>query len=185
MGNVVKVSEAVAHSENPFLKDGVLKVDKANKTILMGGTKDVVVNMETGATEGITMLHKFKEVDRTQFVKLYTSEIQSLFDLSQAGLKVFGYVVQCMRIKDDTIYINVPDLKEFCGYKQTKQVYRGLAELIANQVIAKSSKSNIWFINPSVIFNGDRIAFIKEYRLKEKAKVGEQMKLELGDKEDI
>jgi hypothetical protein len=41
-----------------------------------------------------------------------------------------------------------------------------LAELIGNEIIAMSDKPNIWYINPSVIFNGDRIAFIKEYNLK-------------------
>jgi hypothetical protein len=60
----------------------------------------------------------------------------------------------------------------FCGWSTTTQVYLGLGELIKNKIIAPSVNSNLWFINPNVIFNGDRIAFIKEYKLKQTKNLG-------------
>lgn len=184
MADITKVSKAVKHKKNPFIGDSYLKIDRGNKSVIVGGTKQVLVNTENGETEGIALLHKYKQVDKTQFVKLFVNEVQALFDLTKTGLKVFGYVLQSMKINGDDIYIHIPELQEFCGYKTTKQVYKGLAELIANQIIAKSEKANIWYINPNVVFNGDRIAFIKEYRMKEKAAVGEQLKLTLKESKE-
>jgi hypothetical protein len=66
------------------------------------------------------------------------------------------------------IYLNIHKLVEYAEWTNTTQAYKGLGELIANSIIAPSCQPNIWFINPNVIFNGDRIAFIREFRMKEK-----------------
>ncbi|HUM53516.1 MAG TPA: hypothetical protein PK431_16980 [Chitinophagales bacterium] len=162
----VKLRNAEKYSKNPFLTDEILKIDSGKKMIIAGSTKQVLVDTDSGQIDGITLLHKYKEVDRTQFVKLYVNEIQSLFDLSKTGLKVFGFVVNSMRINTDEIYISITKLMQYCGYRNKTQVYKGLAELIGNKIIAMSEDTNLWYVNPNVVFNGDRIAFVKEYRLK-------------------
>ena len=40
-----------------------------------------------------------------------------------------------------------------------KTLYRGINELIKSEVIAKSNRIGVYFINPSFCFNGDRLAF--------------------------
>lgn len=170
---LVKLRNAEKYSKNPFLSDEVLKIDSGKKVIMAGSTKQVLVNTDTGETEGITLLHKYKEVDRSQFVKLYVNEIQSLFDLSKTGLKVFGFVVNSMRINTDEIYISINKLMQYCGYRNKTQAYKGLSELIGNKIIAMSQDANLWYVNPNVVFNGDRIAFVKEYRLKDSSNVSQ------------
>jgi hypothetical protein len=171
MSNNTKVSEAVKYKINPFIADGVFQIDKGKKTIIAGTTKQVLVDSETGSVEGITLLHKYKEIDKEVFVKLFVGEIQSLFELSKTGLKVFGYILQTLRINEGTIYLNILEVMKYCGYKSKIQCYRGLGELLSNKIIAMSDQPNLWFINPKIVFNGDRIAFVKEYRLKEVKKV--------------
>lgn len=165
-------------TENPFLKDKPLKIDQAKKQIMVGSTKDILVNSETGETEGLTLLAKYKEVDKTQFVKLFIDEVSYMFELSRAGIRVFSFVLQCLKINNDEIYIHIPDLMKHCNYKQPNQAYKGLAELIKNEIIAMSEKNNLWYINPNVVFNGDRIVFMKEYRIKEKIN-NKQLSLEM------
>lgn len=164
---VIKFSEAVRYKENPFLENEVLKIDRGTKTIIAGSTRKILVDTDSGEAEAIALLHKSKEVDRNKFVKLFINEVQALFDLSKCGLKVFGFVLTALRINDAKIYINISQLCQYCGYKQRNQAYKGLGELMANKIIAMSSDPNLWFINPNVVFNGDRIAFVKEYRLKQ------------------
>lgn len=159
------VSQAEKYKTNPFASD-VFNIEKGKKSVIAGTTKQVLVDTDTGAVEGITLLHKYKEVDKEQFVKLYIEEISSLFELSKTGLKVFGFVLKALRINSAEIYIDISELMQFCEYKQKNQVYKGLAELIANKIIAMSIRPNLWFINPSIIFNGDRVVFAKEYRIK-------------------
>jgi hypothetical protein len=38
-------------------------------------------------------------------------------------------------------------------------LYRGLNELIKNKIIARCLRDGEYFINPSFVFNGDRIVF--------------------------
>lgn len=175
MSNIVKMSETQKYTKNPFVGQDYLKIDKGTKQILAGATNKLLVNSETGETEGITMMHRYKEVDKTTFVKLYVGEVGALFELTKTGLKTFGFVLTCLKINEDTIYIYMPDLISYAGWKSLKQAYRGIGELIHNKIIAPSTKPNIWYINPNIVFNGDRIAFIKEYRLKHDKKPVKQL----------
>lgn len=182
---IIKISKAEKYSKNPFLKDDIITINTGKKQIIAGSTKQVLLNSETGEVEGITLLHKYKEVDKEHFVKLFVNEVQALFDLSRTGLKVFGFVLNCLRINTDEVYINYKQLMEYCGYKQPNQVYKGLGELMANKIIAMSKNSNIWYINPNIVFNGDRIAFVKEYRLKKTKELPLQSNLEFDDVKEI
>ena len=171
MSETTQVSKAQKFIENPFVGQDYLKLDKGKRTIIAGSTKKVLVDSETGETEGITLMHKYKEVDKTAFVKLFVDEVSSLFELSKTGLKTFGFVLQNLEINKDVIYIYIPDLMQYADWHTLKQAYKGLGELIANKIIAPSVKSNLWYVNPNVVFNGDRIAFVKEYRLKKPQEV--------------
>lgn len=168
------VAKAEKYKENPFA-NGVFNIEKGKKSVIAGSTKQVLVDIDTGQIEGITLMHKYKEVDKEQFVKLYIDEVASLFELSRTGLRVFGFVLKALRINSAEIYIDISELMVFCGYKQKNQVYKGLAELIANKIIAMSVRPNLWFINPSIIFNGDRVVFAKEYRIKDTTKKVKQL----------
>lgn len=172
---IKRISEVQKYEENPFIQGGVLIMKKGKTTVIAGSTKKVLIDTESGEMEGVALLHRFKEVDRDQFVKLYLGEVKSLFDLSRTGLKAFAYVLSCMRINDAEIYLNVNSMVKFCEWTTTAQAYRGIGELIANNIIAPSIRANLWYINPNVIFNGDRIAFIKEYRLKQSSPSAKQL----------
>jgi len=173
---IVKLSQTQKYETSPFVGQDYLKIDRQKRTIIAGSTNKILMDSTTGETEGITLMHKYKEVDKTTFVKLFVDEVSALFDLTKAGLKTFGYILSCLEPNKDTIYIYLPGLMEFAKWNSTKQVYRGLGELIANKIIAPSVMPNIWFINPNIVFNGDRIAFVKEYRLKKELPEPKQLR---------
>ena len=128
----------------------------------------MLLNRDTGEVNGIALMHKQTIIDRDKFIKIYISEVSSLLDLSKSGLKVFGYILQSLQPQQHEIYIYFPDLLKACAYKSKNQAYKGLFELVKNKIIALSHKPNIWYINPNILFNGDRIAFVKEYKLESK-----------------
>ena len=173
--NIVKVSESQKYKSNPFLESGIIKMDKGKSTVIAGSTKNILVDSESGEVQGVTILHKYKEVDKTQFVKLFVNEVSALFDLSKTGLKTFGYILTSLRPNDDIIYIYLPDLLKYAEWGSTVPAYRGLGELIANKIIAPSVKPNMWYINPNIVFNGDRVLFVKEYRLKQPKALPKQL----------
>lgn len=170
MKEISKVSQAPKHKVNPFLdQDEVIRVNSGKKKAIIGQSKShAIANLDTGEISGSMVMMEERTVDKEQFVKLFTSEIRALFDLSKSGIKVFGYIVENLKPGDDKIYIYLPHLMEYCNYKAKNRAYVGLGELVKSNILAASEMPNFWYVNPKIVFNGDRIAFIKAYRIKEK-----------------
>lgn len=113
----------------------------------------------------------YRKVDGEQFVKLFTANIALTFDLSGAGIKAFSVVlwaVQKCALSKDEVDLDVLMLQEFTEAHRENEpplklsqgtFWRGLAELVKAQIIAKTMRQGRYFINPNFIFNGDRIAF--------------------------
>lgn len=57
-------------------------------------------------------------------------------------------------------------------------IYKGLAELITAEIIARGPNEYVWFINPMIVFNGDRVTFAKTY-VKKKTKTIDDRQLSL------
>ena len=73
----------------------------------------------------------------------------------------------------------------YTKYKTDKAVYKGLAELVKAEIIARGPADNLWFINPLIVFNGDRVTFAKTYVRKktlaaQKKEEAEKRQLSLG-----
>jgi hypothetical protein len=50
---------------------------------------------------------------------------------------------------------------------------RGLRELFEKEFLFRSTNPGLFFVNIRFMFNGDRLAFVKGYRLKDTRKQGE------------
>ena len=150
---------------------------KNNKSSTGSDKKAVVAVADTDTGEVFrTSFIRQIEVDEEQFAKLYLNNFAAFFDLSQAAIRVFGYIMTCMKPKNDMIMFILEDCLEYTKYTSKGTVYRGLAELVKAEIIARGINENLWFINPLIVFNGDRVSFTKHtfgkilYQLKEKQK---------------
>ncbi|MFC5534812.1 RepA protein, partial [Rhodocytophaga aerolata] len=83
--------------------------------------------------------------------------------LSKPAQKVCAYVMSITEFNDRIIF-ELDDCKKFTGYTSNEAVYKGLTELLDNEMIARASASNLFFINPQVFYKGDRIVLLTEYR---------------------
>jgi hypothetical protein len=143
---------------------------KQVKLSKLGRDDNVLINNGTGEVFG-THVTTYKKVDGEQFVKLFTANIALTFDLSGAGIKAFSvllWAVQNKALSKDEVDLDVLALGEFTEAHRGKEpplklsqatFWRGLAELVKAQIIAKTMRQGRYFINPNFIFNGDRIAF--------------------------
>ena len=61
------------------------------------------------------------------------------------------------------IIFSQEDCLEYTKYSSKATVYKGLAELVKSEIIARGPADNLWFINPLIMFNGDRVTFAKQY----------------------
>lgn len=160
------------YKTNPFIEDMVIPLKKqAVRLSPLGGENDhVMVNQATGEVQG-THVTTYKKVDGEQFVKLFTQNIALTFDLSAQGIKAFSvlmWAIQHRGISRDEVYLDTHTRIDFIESHETKEkplklsqptFARGLAELTKAQIIAKTLRQGVYWINPNFVFNGNRIAF--------------------------
>jgi hypothetical protein len=70
--------------------------------------------------------------------------------------------------KKDMFYFTLEDCMIYTGYKSHKSIHQGLAFLLKAEIIARGKTEYIYYINPMVAFNGDRITFAKTYVKKQR-----------------
>jgi hypothetical protein len=167
----------VAEAKNGT-KAGVKKV--AGKD----GMSLVVADSGTGEIVAPVGFHQVVPVDRTQFVKMYIQGVRALQGLSLAGVKVFELIFEAVQKYPgtDKIILHFMDTVEDGKPKIPRATFhRGLRELLDKQFIYESLTPNVYWINVTYMFNGDRLAFIKEYRLTDQATLEAQKKKKEND----
>lgn len=159
----VGITDYPIYSKNPYMPN--LTVPKRNKVVqAVSGTDWSLINTETGEEKGLLLAIRQK-VDKQEFVKIYKSQIQLLFNLSSSAFKLFGYLMESLEINKDLIIVDIKEACNYTGYKTRSTIYKALAELLDNQFIARTSKPNVFFINPAIFFNGNRLMLLKEYQI--------------------
>lgn len=166
------MKDIIAYKENPFLD--IQSITARNKKIVIADDTKSRLITETGEEKRV-FIGSWREVDDKEFVKIFTSNISVIFDLNAPGNKVFQLlliVVQKRAIQKDMIYISDEVGKSFSkdhGFTLSTSTFRrGLKNLLENQIIAKTEHINLYFINPHILFNGDRIAFFNAITRKKK-----------------
>lgn len=147
--------------KNPFINGLGTESKLKKKNIMVGHTSNILLNKDTGEIEGHTVIMKSETKDTEQFIKFYMENLKLFFSLSQRSMKVLAYVMSVTRANNDTVYFDMEDCKDYTGIASKTTVISGLSELISNEFLAVSSKKYLYFINPSIFFNGNRVSFIK------------------------
>jgi hypothetical protein len=108
-------------------------------------------------------------VDKTQFVKLYLGGVKAFQGLSNPGIKVFEIIYRAVQERpgEDTVHLHYAGIDQDLVPISEATFYRGIKELLEKQFIAESTIPNMYFLNVDYMFNGNRLAFIKEVRLKQ------------------
>ena len=158
----------IRHAVNPFLKTaaencktGVRKI--ANKT----GDKFLIISEQTGELIAPAGFHEIVEVDKTQFVKLYINGVKAFQGLRAAGVKVFELIYMAVQKLpgSDAIYLHFMEIDQNIMPISRATFNRGMSELIEKSFLAESETPGKYFLNIDYLFNGNRLAFIKEFRI--------------------
>lgn len=181
--NYTKLSTpAILYETNPSVLEVSTKLTtKKSKTIFKDGNK-ALIDASTGEFAGQLQRVYIQnvEVDTEKFIKIYASTIDELMNLSGAGLKVFKLVYAIVMDKPniDSVLLDfnaLSHLKKWT-YSQTTFI-SGINELLTKNILYRALSANQYFINIELFFNGDRVAIIKQYRLKQVDMFDEQILL--------
>lgn len=159
----MKNNKEIRFKKNPFITGDVIPVKNRQVSLYRNSDKKILVDTITGEVNS-THVVKYKEVDADEFVKLFTKNIALMFELTATGIKAFTvlmFAVQKRAIGKDKIQFGRSVLREFKEEMKmhlTESTFnRGIAELVKNHIIAKTIDKGEYFINPYIVFNGDRI----------------------------
>lgn len=160
---------AKKYTANPFVGAAVANTKQGVKRISnKDGSRMLVVSETTGEIVAPAGFWQAQEVDKTQFVKLYVNGVKMFRELTGAGTKVFEvlYLKVQESIGKDVIYLSFYDLDQLKTPMSESTFMRGMRELVAKNFLAESMSPSRYFLNPDYMWNGDRLAFVKEYRVK-------------------
>lgn len=157
------------HSVNPYVQAASLSTRSGIKRISnKDGNRMLVVNEGTGEIMSPAGFWQAQEVDKTQFVKLFVNGVRALKELSGAGTKVFEILY--LRVQEgigkERVFLTFPSLDQELTPLGETTFYRGMKELLDKDFIAESEAPGLYFLNMDYMWNGDRLAFVKEFRIK-------------------
>lgn len=164
------------YKENPFVEGNSFTVPMRNRaeTLDTAGPLQVTAT-ETGETLEVAQIRRVKVIDNESFVKLYVAHLDAFFDLKPGTVRLLMALLDelssAKNAHGDTIYLNYARVSDYFKSRNAKPpakatFFSAMAELTENGVVAPSVDTNLWFINPAIFFNGDRIRFVTELRRK-------------------
>jgi hypothetical protein len=157
------------YKSNPFIESTEHNTKTGSKRISNKiGDRLMVVSQSSGEIVAPAGFWHTQDVDKTQFVKLYINGVKAFKELTGAGTKVFEvlYTTVQKEFGKDIIYLSFHDINQDENPMSESTFMRGIKELLKKDFIAESMVAGRYYLNPDYMWNGDRLAFVKEYKLK-------------------
>jgi hypothetical protein len=179
--NTKKLTCAPIYQENPFVDNMLGELKFKHKTqMIKSSNNDTSVFLVNGDGDSVghSAFMRNIEVDEEKFAKIYISQLGALWNLKKTSLKVLSYILSVLKANDDRIYFDIKNCLKYCDWNRTQSVYNGLIELINAKIIARTNRIHFYYINPSVVFNGNRVTFINTYVKKKKNELPDKKGLE-------
>ncbi|WP_064354085.1 hypothetical protein, partial [Klebsiella oxytoca] len=176
---------------NPFVFEKELKIETKTRNLTVGRNTELVRKDEKDDSEEsesyFTNIIQQKEVDKEEFIKLFTSQIKVYFDLTKTAYKIFLIILSLYQKEIGKDYVlltckKAQNIAKTLDFELSSPIfYRGIKELIEKKIIAKSVDKIVFYINPAIFFNGDRARFVTEVIKKKEEIEKNQLLQELED----
>jgi len=148
------ISKYGAFPESPYLVELYSKYIQAN-------TEHKIVYDAEGNEYGQYEIPKGKTIpmDTANYSKLFRGNTDVLMSMPEPSAKMFYYITEHLKINANQVCVTKEDYLKFAGYKASGALtyYRALEGLLEAKIISRiAGNTTCYWINPNVIFNGDR-----------------------------
>ena len=185
VNHLKSLNDIVGKETNPFvveLKGKMYLQPRANTVIAKG---EHIVDEITGEIlEDNVLVGRRRIVDKSEFAKIYASEIAMLFGLSKSAINVFLYLTKVMDYENKALFDYNKEFK-ILNYKTNVQPLNGLRELITKGIIHPHLISGIWWLNPAIVCKGERFSKYTEFVTNEYVEKEEARRKLKEDKKEI
>ncbi len=175
-GAKAKAGKAKKPVENPVPPLTNFPTNTVNPFVgkqFMNEVKSVSV-MATDETEGekITKtVTRYQKITKNESLTKFCDAIKKNLDITSGGIKTFRYlydqVQQGKGLNAESISLDVDkhDCMKKAKYTSIQSVFNGINELLEKEIIAKSGKINVYFMNPNFFRPQDFLIITEYYRL--------------------
>lgn len=159
---------AYSPTVNPLVAQKQITIKRRH--VSTGFRRDLT-DVQTGEITHAATIHAIEEVDDAQFVKVFAAGVRAIYELTKTGARAFQAILEVYQAEPmaggfaDSVYLAWFDgglAGRDLGMSE-KTFQRGLKELLAKDFIAPRTE-NLFWVNPSLFFKGDRVLFLREYR---------------------
>lgn len=172
MTNKLSLKNYPKNQKNPFVESAIVNIQEksvSKKQYIQGDktVQNVIIN-ENGDTVGASAFMRFVQVDEERFAKIYLSQFEAFWELSKSAIRVFGYIMNNVGPNHDFFFFDMNECKESTKYHSHVPINKGLSDLINAGIIARGKNEYMYYINPLIFFNGNRVTFATTYIKKKK-----------------
>jgi hypothetical protein len=171
----------ITYKENPFITPTTAISTSKKRVVVQGGK--AIVDQTTGEMENVAEVVMIRQVDSEQFVKLFTQNLKVFFDLTPGTMKLLQVLLAQVQknANQDRVMLNVSIMQDYFLTSKTDALskasfHRSVKELIEKRFIAETVLTGLYYINPNLFFNGDRVRFMTEIRRSKSAQIEEGKK---------
>jgi hypothetical protein len=164
MKNIPITNAFEKHATNPFLAN--INYRETNKITKIGEA-----DVQLYDTKKHQVIKDSKVVyaqefsyDKTKFLKIYDYELDFLFNLTPEAIKILAYIVKYkLEFERDEFFFSIPKYCEETKIRHSRKLNVGLNLLLQENIIARSEINTMFYINPSILFKGERkFLFIRQ-----------------------
>lgn len=149
----MKLADFDKYNASPF----DAKIKKRNKQVVSKQVGEAYSSVTGELLSNNVSLVVHKPMDRSEFIKLFTSNLSMFFKINESEFKVFIYMLQNLEINTGRARFNIHDCIKDTGYSKVT-TYRAIAGLCQNEFVARTLMPYYYWINPSIVFNGNRMS---------------------------
>ena len=134
------------------------------RVISFGNARVDLEKYQNNTTAKIALTQK---VDRETFIKVFRESIRYIAQLSRTAQAVLWYIMDNLPQNKGYVVIDNMTVMEFCHFKNRKSVRDGVVELLEKNFLTRTTVPKKFWVNPLIVFNGNRITYANEYILDE------------------
>ena len=140
------------YEDSPYVIHGI-----TDKVVLHKGSK-LTITAENGRKWDMESagVNKVVKYDPSPYVKVFKGSASFLSGLNKRGFVMLCMVIDRIKPRTHTIFLTPEDASAFSTSLSGSSYYVAITDLLYYGVIARSHIQYRYYVNPNVIYNGDR-----------------------------
>lgn len=135
-----------------------------NRVLSFGNARVELERYENNISARIALTQK---VDHETFIKVFRESIKYVAKLSRTAQAILWYIMDNLPKNKSYVIIDNATVMDYCNFKTRKSIWDGIRELLEKNILARTPLAKKFWVNPLIMFNGNRLTYANQYILEE------------------